>query len=81
MTTTKVFNNGNSQAVRIPKEYRFTQEEVCIKKVGSVIMIYDPNSAIADFMNLPPMDDDVFEAIQEARKNDFHHHQERELFD
>lgn len=28
MMTAKVFENGRSQAVRLPKEYRFTQEEV-----------------------------------------------------
>jgi antitoxin VapB len=40
MQLTRVFNNGNSQAIRIPKEYRFDQEEVCINKVGSAIIIF-----------------------------------------
>ena len=40
MMTTKVFNNGNSQAIRIPKEYRFAQDEVCISKIGSAVIIF-----------------------------------------
>ena len=79
ITTTKVFNNGNSQAVRIPKEFRFTQEEVCIKKSGSVLMIFEKDSAFANFMNILPVSDDFGDAILDARKNDIP--QERELFD
>ena len=79
MTTAKLFLNGQSQAVRLPKEFRFNGDEVGIKKVGSAIMIFEPNSAFANFMSLPPMDDDVLEAIQTARQNDFP--QEREFFD
>ena len=28
MTTAKIFENGRSQAVRLPKEYRFKDEEL-----------------------------------------------------
>lgn len=35
----KVFENGRSQAVRIPKEYRLDCNEVIINKIGKVIMI------------------------------------------
>jgi len=40
MTTTKIFNNGNSQAIRIPKEYRFSGDEVYIKKVGTTVILF-----------------------------------------
>ena len=40
MDTAKVFMNGRSQAVRLPKEYRFEDEEVYINKVGNVVMLY-----------------------------------------
>ena len=40
MQTARVFNNGNSQAIRIPKEYRFEQDEVIMNKIGSAIVIF-----------------------------------------
>ncbi len=35
----KVFQNGRSQAIRIPKEYRVDSDEVYIDKVGDTLMI------------------------------------------
>lgn len=37
MKTAKVFQNGQSQAVRLPKEFRFEDSEVFIKKSGNVV--------------------------------------------
>ena len=37
--TAKLFKNGNSQAVRLPKEFRFEGEEVYIKKVGKKVIL------------------------------------------
>ncbi len=39
MPTTTLFMNGKSQAVRIPKEYRFDGEKVFIKRVGNAIVL------------------------------------------
>ncbi len=39
METTKVFTSGRSQAVRIPKAYRFTESEVYINKIGDAIVL------------------------------------------
>ena len=39
MKTAKLFRNGQSQAVRLPKEFRFEGEEVFIKKTGNVVML------------------------------------------
>jgi len=33
--TAKVFKHGNSQAVRLPKEFRFGDAEVIIKRIGA----------------------------------------------
>ena len=38
MDTAKLFANGRSQAVRLPKEYRFEGTEVFIKKVGNTVV-------------------------------------------
>jgi len=39
MTTTRVFQNGNSQAVRIPKEFQFEATEVEIFRRGDEIVL------------------------------------------
>lgn len=40
MTPTKVFQNGNSQAIRIPQEMRTTDKEFYIAKVGNAYIAY-----------------------------------------
>jgi antitoxin VapB len=40
MQTAKLFRNGQSQAVRLPKEFRFEGDEVFIKKIGSVTILF-----------------------------------------
>lgn len=49
MDTAKVFMNGRSQAVRLPKEYRFEDDEVYINKVGNVVMLYPKDDPWASF--------------------------------
>ena len=39
MKTAKLFQNGQSQAVRLPKEFRFEGDEVLIKKVGAAVVL------------------------------------------
>jgi antitoxin VapB len=39
MNTAKLFMNGRSQAVRLPKEFRFDGDEVFIKKVGDAVVL------------------------------------------
>lgn len=39
MRTAKLFKNGDSQAVRLPKEFRFAGDEVLIKRVGSAVVL------------------------------------------
>jgi len=48
-STAKVFKNGASQAVRLPKEFRFDAEEVCIKRIGSAVLLF-PKDAAWDLM-------------------------------
>jgi antitoxin VapB len=51
METAKLFYNGQSQAVRLPKDYRFTGDEVYIKKVGNSVFLYPKDQAWETFMN------------------------------
>lgn len=36
----KIFKSGNSQAVRLPKEFRFDADEVCIRRNGESVVLY-----------------------------------------
>jgi len=43
MKIAKLFQNGQSQAVRLPKEFRLNGKEVFIKKVGETIVLIPKN--------------------------------------
>jgi len=40
MQMAKLFLNGRSQAVRLPKNYQFTGESVYIKRIGEAVMLF-----------------------------------------
>lgn len=50
MMTAKIFENGRSQAVRLPKEYRFSSNEVFINKIGETLIIMPKESRWESFM-------------------------------
>ncbi len=39
MQTAKIFQNGRSQAIRLPKEFRFEGKEVYIHKIGQKVIL------------------------------------------
>lgn len=39
MKTAKLFQNGQSQAVRLPKEFRFQGDEVIIRRSGNTVVL------------------------------------------
>jgi len=47
MKTAKLFKNGQSQAVRLPKEFRMDGEEVYIEKQGEAIVLLPKNKSWA----------------------------------
>lgn len=54
MKTAKLFQNGQSQAVRLPKEFRFIGEKVFIKKVGNATVLLptdDPWESLFNSLN------------------------------
>jgi antitoxin VapB len=76
METAKLFLNGQSQAVRLPKDYRFAGDEVYIKKVGNSVFLYPKDKAWETFMDgVNGFTDDFFPAGrapqigQEARES------------
>ena len=50
MQTAKIFENGRSQAVRLPKQYRFTGEEVLVQRVGSAVVLLPKEAAWQTFL-------------------------------
>ena len=59
MQTAKLFQNGQSQAVRLPKEFRFEGTEVFVKKTyNSVILIPKDNPWESMFRGLEGFTDD-----------------------
>ena len=50
MMLAKVFQNGRSQAIRLPKEYRVDADEVYIEKIGNSIMIMPKEKSKWDIM-------------------------------
>lgn len=43
MQQAKLFQNGQSQAVRLPKEFRFEGDSVAIKRVGKAVVLLPYN--------------------------------------
>lgn len=75
MTIAKLFENGRSQAVRLPKEYRFSGNEVSINKIGDVVILMPQDNKWAGFMeSLELFTDDFMKDGREQPEN-----QEREI--
>ncbi len=45
MDIAKIFKNGRSQAVRLPKEYTLPGDEVYVKKIDGVVMLIPKKNA------------------------------------
>jgi len=62
MRTTKVFKSGNSQAVRLPKEFQFDAGEVEIFRRGDeVVLRRKPGSLARAYELLTSLPDDFME--------------------
>ena len=71
MKTAKLFQNGRSQAVRLPKEYRFEGDEVFVKKVGNaVILLSGINSWEPLFSSLSQFSDDFMETRNQPEQQE-----------
>ena len=62
MQTAKIFINGRSQAVRLPKEFRFSGNDVFIKKIGNIVILVPKDDPWASLANsLDQFTDDYME--------------------
>ncbi len=77
MLTAKLFTNGSSQAVRLPKEFRFKGSEVYAQKIGETVILVPKNKAWETFMEgINGFTEDYFSALESRHKNEIQ--QERE---
>ena len=60
MMTAKVFENGRSQAIRLPKECRFTSDEVMVNKIGDIVILLPKQNKWDSFMRAIDMFSDDF---------------------
>ena len=51
MQTARLFLNGRSQAVRLPKEYQFKGENVYIQRVGEAVILFPVDKEWEVFMH------------------------------
>ena len=77
METAKLFWSGRSQAVRLPKSFRFDGEEVRIRRHGNAVIL-EPVAADWDWLDTiaGKLDDDFIQAVSEEP-----HEQQRPLLD
>lgn len=68
MMTAKVFENGRSQAVRLPKECRFNTDEVVVNKIGDIVMLMPETNRWNSFMQAVNMFSDDF--MENGRADD-----------
>ena len=76
METARLFKNGQSQAVRLPKDFRFKGEKVFIKRVGNaVVLIPYQDSWETLFESLDQFSDDFMDEreqpVRQERVNPF----------
>ncbi len=77
MDSAKLFLNGRSQAVRLPKEYAFTGDSVHIVKVDDIVMLIPKGSEWDAFEHgLSKFTDDFLSSGRAQKEN-----QEREGLD
>ena len=68
MDKAKIFWSGRSQAVRLPKAFRFDGAEVMIRREGDAVIlepINDNGDEWAWLDQLQPFDDDFIAAVEE----------------
>ena len=62
MDTAKIFENGRSQSVRLPKKFRFNTDEVVVQQLGAAVLLVPKDALWQTFMDgLDSFTDDIFE--------------------
>jgi antitoxin VapB len=70
MQTAKIFLNGRSQAVRLPKDFRFSDNDVFIKKFGKMVVLLPKDDPWSSLINsLDQFTDDFMETRDQPTQN------------
>ena len=71
METAKIFENGRSQAVRLPKQFRFDVDEVVVQKLGEAVILVPKEALWQTFMEgLDGFTEDIFDDGRRDNKYD-----------
>jgi len=65
MKTAKIFKNGKSQAVRLPKEFKFQGNEVYVKRIGRNVLLIPKDDPWESFISSLDQFSDDFMAERE----------------
>jgi len=55
MDTARIFQNGQSQSIRLPKEYRFRGDRVYLKRMGNAVFLlpeYDSWQTLVESLSM-----------------------------
>ncbi len=75
MEVAKIFETGRSQAVRLPKKFRFDSNEVLIQRLGDAVVLVPKDAAWKTFLEgLNSFSDDFFaegrdQGVQQERES------------
>lgn len=51
METAKIVRDGDSQSIRLPREFNFEGDEVLIRRIGNITMLIPKNRATQTFFD------------------------------
>jgi len=68
MQTAKLFANGKSQAVRLPKEFRFEGNEVVVKRLGSAVLLFPSRYNARELKSILDSLDPDFQIVRDQPK-------------
>lgn len=69
MQTAKLFTNGRSQAVRLPKDCRFSGQDVCVHKFEGLVILFSKRDPWASLIkSLDKFSDDFLSDRNQPHK-------------
>lgn len=68
MQTAKLFANGKSQAVRLPKEFRFEGNEVVVKRLGRAVLLFPARYSAKELKSILDSLDPDFQIARDQPK-------------
>lgn len=69
MQIAKIFQNGRSQAVRLPKEFRFNEDEIIVKAFGNGVLLLPKENPWLLMQEAVNEFEDDFQLIREPQKD------------